>query len=106
MTTETFAFTVLAAILGMTVVFLFLGILSFLMYAIKEFFGDGDERADADGSGGVARSSAERGTDYDWVIAAAAAFVLEEQLDSRRSAAAWVPRPAGAADSWQNLPRF
>lgn len=124
MTTETFAFSILAAVLGMAVVFLFLGILSFLMYAIKEFFGEGEKasateardgrpaagnKTGAAGSGadGAARTGEANGggSSNDWLIAAAVAFLLEEELDSQRSAAAWVPRTTGAGDIWHNLPR-
>lgn len=99
MTTETFAFSILAAVLGMSVVFLFLGILSFLMYAIKALFGEAGSRADADEACG--RSGGD-----DWVIAAAAAFVLEEELSLKRTAAAWVPKAVRGDDPWHNLPRL
>lgn len=119
MNSELFVFSILAAVLGMAVVFTFLGILSFLMYGINRLFGErqpaaggsgGESKPAADAAGRQARASGsadgEDSDDRRWVIAAAAAFVLAEQLDLRRSAAAWQPRAASAVDPWLILPRL
>ncbi|TVQ36645.1 MAG: hypothetical protein EA384_13885 [Spirochaetaceae bacterium] len=108
MNSELFSFSILAAILGMGVVFLFLGILSFLMHAIKVLFGEkpaaqsAGRRIGEDGN----RSGSQHGeSPEEWVVAAAAAFLIEEELDSKRSAAAWQPQAGPAVDSWLSMPR-
>ena len=123
MNSELFVFSILAAVLGMAVVFIFLGILSFLMYGINRLFGErqpgagqpgarghsGGSKPAADAAGRQARAGSADGEDSGdrrWVVAAAAAFVLAEQLDLRRSAAAWQPRAASAVDPWLILPRL
>lgn len=121
MNSELLSFSVLAAILGMGVVFLFLGILSVLMAAINRVFGDrpvdsqsaGDRKQDggSPGSGKKAAqgadgsSPAEEGAMPQWVIAAAVAFLMEEDLDFRRSASAWQPSSGRESDGWHFLPR-
>ena len=106
MNSELFTFSILAAILGMAVVFLFLGILSFLMSAIKAIFGERPARERstvASQQQGAAAEPAD--SEADWVIAAAAAYLIDEELDARRSAAAWKPRVQQAADAWLTMPR-
>lgn len=106
MNSELFSFSILAAILGMAVVFVFLGILSFLMFAIKTVFGEKPAR-----EGSAARlqqqsTEAEQAEgDAGWVIAAAAAYLIEEEGDARRSAAPWKPAAERSADAWLRLPR-
>ena len=106
MNSELYTFSILAAILGMGVVFLFLGILSFLMSAIKTVFGEKPARERSTAASQQQSAAAEQADcDAEWVIAAAAAYLIEEELDARRSAAAWKPRAERAADAWLTMPR-
>ena len=109
MNSEIFSFSVLAAILGMAVVFLFLGILSFLMYAIKTLFGEKTPRQPEAAEGSAEQQSGsgrhEGEGSQEWVIAAAAAFLIAEDLDARYSAAAWQPKIGPTADNWLTTPR-
>ena len=126
MNNQVLSFSLLAAGLGMGVVFLFLGILSVLMTAIKRLFGEGEaatkpavvggkestagtqsaaggKRAGA-GPAGSERTEGANGADRgglpDWVMAAAVAYVMEEQHEFRRSAIAWQPEPGRGRDAW------
>ena len=120
MNSELLSFSVLAAILGMGVVFVFLGILSVFMAVINRVFGDqpaenqsaGDPKHDGrPGSGNKPDQGAdgsihaEQGVVPRWVIAAAVAFLMEEDLDFQRSAAAWQPSSGRESDGWHFLPR-
>lgn len=111
MNNQVLSFSLLAAALGMGVVFLFLGILSVLMAAIKRVFGEGDSvpkgnaAAGNEPRAGAAQQRAGGGaTDSgglpDWVMAAAVAFVMEEQHEFQRSASAWQPHPGPGRDAW------
>ena len=119
MNNQVLSFSLLAAALGMGVVFLFLGILSVLMAAIKRFFGDGESspQSAVASSGGPTASNgpnsasavgdhngAGSGVDPagvpDWVMAAVVAFVMEEQNEFQRTASAWLPEPGRGSDAW------
>lgn len=100
--------TLLIAVLGMGVVFLFLWILS-LMMALITRVADRPERRESAASVAAqtgdrtlaAAASAEAPTTPPWVVLAAAAFLSAEELDATRSAAAWTP----AVDpAWPNRP--
>lgn len=96
MNIEDFGYSLLSAVLGMVIVFTFLWFLSVMMSIIKRSFGEKPQR-DASASAPAqetrpARMDAESAIGSDWVIAAVAAFLMEEELDSRRSALSWVHR--------------
>ena len=106
MNSELFTFSILAAILGMAVVFVFLGILSFLMFAIKTVFGEKPIRERPAARSRQQSAAAEQTEgEAEWVIAAAAAYLIAEEGDARRSAEAWRPAAERAADVWLRLPR-
>jgi len=98
MNIEVFGYSVLSAVLGMAIVFSFLWLLSVMMSIIKRSFGEKPQRDDSSSSTASAqeirpvRMEAHAATESDWVIAAVAAFLMEEAMDSRRSALAWVHR--------------
>ncbi|TVR03695.1 MAG: hypothetical protein EA403_06565 [Spirochaetaceae bacterium] len=118
MSNQVFSFSLLAAGLGMGVVFLFLGILSVLMTAIKRLFGEADSAPNStaaaggkksaggaqSGAGDQRASEGPAGSDPaglpDWVTAAVVAFVMEEQNEFQRSASAWQPEPGRGRDAW------
>ena len=118
MNNQVLSFSLLAAALGMGVVFLFLGILSVLMAAIKRVFGEGDSVPKGNAAAGNeprAGAAQQRAGDNqqragggatdsgglpDWVMAAAVAFVMEEQHEFQRSASAWQPHPGPGRDAW------
>lgn len=106
MNSELYTFSILAAILGMTVVFLFLGILSFLMFAIKLVFGEKPIRErPAEWLQQQSAAAEQTEGEAEWVIAAAAAYLIAEEADARRSAEAWRPAAERAADVWLRMPR-
>ncbi len=113
MNNQVLSFSLLAAGLGMGVVFLFLGILSVLMTAIKRLFGEGEAatkpavvggKESTAGTQSAAGAEGAKGSDRgglpDWVMAAAVAYVMEEQHEFRRSAIAWQPEPGRGRDAW------
>jgi len=117
MNVESFSYTVITAILGMSVVFVFLWVLSLLMSGIKLAFG---EKPQKNGSAGNAAITADIRTGPrtggstvlsetgvpGWVLAAVATYLIEEELESQRSAEAWAPRPIASTEPWVALPRF
>lgn len=96
MNIEVFGYSVLSAVLGMAIVFTFLWLLSVMMSVIKRSFGEKPQRDDSSSASAQeirpVRMEAHAAAESDWVIAAVAAFLMEEALDSRRSALAWVHR--------------
>lgn len=106
---ESFSYVVVAALIGMCVVFIFLWALSVLMRCIKSVFG---ERNQSTGGEHTVRSSSKdkRVAAFDsqssgipiWVSAAVAVFVLEDEY--RCSAQSWIPRPEEANVPWILFP--
>ena len=79
MNIEAYSYTVLSAILGISIVFAFLGFLSVFMVLIKRLFDDKPVKTDisiAPVSSGKAESPAS--DDTDWITAAVAAYLEEE----------------------------
>jgi len=110
MNPEVFRYSILVAVLGMSIVFSALVLLSLMMVAIKGVFG---ERTTS-GAGARQRSEArvvqgntptQTGETERWLVAAAVAFLSEEALESHRSAEAWRPAQGESIDPWVNLPR-
>jgi sodium pump decarboxylase gamma subunit len=104
----------MTAILGILIVFTFLALLSFLMFAIKEIFGekpihesapDEAKTVDAKTAAEQERAALSRST-QGWVIAAATVFLTEEALEARRSAASWKPSAEEKSDPWVAFPRI
>jgi len=113
MNVETFSYTVITAILGMSVVFVFLWVLSLLMSGIKLAFGEKPQKNGAVGSTIVGADARTSGSTLPskagvpgWVLAAVATYLIEEELESQRSAEAWAPRPIASTEPWVALPRF
>lgn len=111
---ETFMYTVKVALLGIGVVFVSLWALSMLMSVIKRLFDKDPEKKKrplgggrsvaAEGSGAAA-GGAGAPTDGEaplpsWVIPAAAAFLMEEELEASRSAEPWTKSRSGGYDPW------
>ncbi len=103
MNIEAYSYTVLSAILGMLIVFGFLGFLSVFMVLIKRVFDD----KPAQPATTVVASSSDKGRDTadeaGWITAAVAAYLEEE--DSPRSALAWQPTVNEKSDPWVITPR-
>ncbi len=110
MKTEVLSYSVVVAILGMAVVFGFLWFLSVLMSTIKAMFGERPQRDDPERaeSPSTPKRPATESVDGvpQWVLAAVAAYVIEEELDAQRSAEAWIPDPSAFPDAWTAAPRF
>jgi hypothetical protein len=99
---EVYSYTILAAILGMLVVFGFLWFLSILMSVLVKVFADKKPEVKTVFAVSV------KGTASDWVFAAAAAFLSEEELECSVSAESWGPGNSEKSDPWVHgtkLPR-
>lgn len=110
---EVFEYSVLTAILGMLIVFTFLALLSFLMFAIKEVFGEKPiheparaeaRQVDADTAARQEKIARSKST-KEWVVAAAAVYLMEEAMEAKRSAASWKPSSEDRHDPWVAFPR-
>lgn len=108
---QAYSYTVLSSIIGMLIVFAFLGFLSLMMVVIKRIF----EKQPDTGKTSLPKSSPEGGkpaesgvkdtvTDNSWVIAAVAAYLDEE--DQPKSALSWQPAESEKHDPWVNVPRI
>ena len=106
MNIEAYSYTVLSAILGILIVFGFLGFLCLFMVLIKRVF-DGNpaksEIAVTAVAGASTASASEAADDTDWITAAVAAYLEEE--DSPRSAMSWLPAENEKSDPWVSTPR-
>lgn len=109
MNVEAYSYTVMSAIVGMAIVFSFLGLLCVMMVAIKKIFdksANGTEKVQATPVAApsvVAPASASEDNDS-WVIAAVAAFL--EQEDIPVSAMAWLPPSGEKQDPWVSMPKL
>ena len=105
MNIEAYSYTVLSAILGILIVFAFLGFLCVFMVLIKRLFDDKPAKTEISvapaASGKAEKSSA--AADVDWITAAVAAYLEEE--DSPRSALAWQYAVNEKSDPWVATPR-
>ena len=108
---QAYSYTVLSSIIGMGIVFTFLGFLSVLMVVIKKLF-DNPQKAvitqdpgKKSGAGETKSASAESSAeDSSWIIAAVAAFLEDE--DQPRSALSWLPQSGEKQDQWVSSPRI
>lgn len=117
MNTEAYNYVLISALLGMGVVFIFLWVLSLIMSWIKLLFGEKPQKglgtpvaetAAVASSTNIAAGTS-NGKDESvpvWVFAAVAAYLIEEELESQRSAESWAPVAAVGSDPWVVLPRF
>lgn len=105
MNVESFSYALLAAVVGMAIVFLFLVVLSVLMVVIRAIFDDnavaGGDQHDAatDGDAGEqAAGKTSRAADQTddgvprWAVAAALAYLSEEEREYAPRAAGWTVR--------------
>jgi Na+-transporting methylmalonyl-CoA/oxaloacetate decarboxylase gamma subunit len=104
MNSETYAYTLLAALIGMSTVFIGLTLLSLMMMLLRRFF-----KAEVPRAATSRRSPAPlrlRGTAADtrWVLAAAAVFLETESGQVHRSARRWKPTVGTPLDPWLNQP--
>ena len=105
---QAYSYTVLSSIIGMAIVFAFLGFLSVMMVVIKRIF---DRQPSAVKTVNVQEKSAsapaavDQGSSDDaWVMAAVAAYLEEE--DQTKSALSWLPSESEKHDPWVNTPRI
>lgn len=103
MNIEAYSYTVLSAILGILIVFGFLGFLCLFMVLIKRIFDDKPVKIEAAVTVGASASAASVSDESDWITAAVAAYLEEE--DSPRSALAWLPADNEKSDPWVSTPR-
>lgn len=105
MNVESFSYALLAAVVGMAIVFLFLVVLSVLMVVIRAIFEDraaargGQPETAADGdAGGQPAGETSRAADQTddgvprWAVAAALAYLSEEEREYAPRAAGWTAR--------------
>lgn len=108
---QAYSYTVLTSIIGMLIVFAFLGFLCLMMVVIKRIF----DKTPGTGKVSQPKASPEVGkpsessakdtvSDNGWVIAAVAAYLEEE--DQPRSALSWQPAESEKNDPWVNVPRI
>lgn len=106
MNIEAFGYSVMASVLGISIVFLSLVGLSLLMVLLKVLFGDKENKP-----GTVAAVPAEAGVsavareNNDWIMAAVAAYMMEED-GVAPSALSWGPKADEPADPWMNNAAF
>jgi sodium pump decarboxylase gamma subunit len=105
MNIEAFSYTVLSAILGILIVFAFLGFLCLFMIVLKRVVDGNPVKiktavTSAAAASGTAVSAAD---ESDWITAAVAAYLEEE--DSPRSAMSWLPAENEKLDPWVSTPR-
>lgn len=104
MNVESFSYALLAAVVGMAIVFLFLVVLSVLMVVIRAIFDDkvvaaggGGPEAVADGDKQAAGETSRAADQTDdgvprWAVAAALAYLSEEEREYAPRAAGWTVR--------------
>ncbi len=103
MNIEAYSYTVLSAILGITIVFCFLGFLCLFMVLIKRLFDDKPAQPATTVVESSSDNKSEKADDTDWITAAVAAYLEEE--DSPRSALAWQYSANEKSDPWVVTPR-
>ena len=103
MNIEAYSYTVLSAILGIIIVFAFLGFLCVFMWIIKKLFDGKVVSTDKDSSLSIKVSESEAADDIDWISAAIAVYLEKE--DFPRSAIPWQPREDEKSDPWVSVPR-
>lgn len=111
---EMYIYSVMAAIIGIFTVFIFLALLSFLMFAIKEIFGEkplhevkkaSAKKMDSGTLAAGKKSTGAKGETENWVLAATVVFLTEEALEVKRSAESWKPSKEERSDPWIVFPR-
>jgi sodium pump decarboxylase gamma subunit len=112
---DAYIYSVMTAVMGMLIVFAFLALLSFLMFAIKEIFGEqpihepgraaAAQKVDAQTAAAEERIARKKSGAPEWVTAATTVFLMEEALEARRSAEAWRPSREEKYDPWVTFPR-
>lgn len=105
MNSEAYGYVVLVAILGMSIVFLFLWFLSGIMSAIKLIFGVREHP----GTAGVtttdepARGLAKH-DDQTWIIATVTAFLDAEERERASDPGPWIAGRPAHGDPWLTAP--
>ena len=93
-----YGYVIIAAVLGMAIVFLFLWFLSGLMSLIRRVFSE-REPAGAPSGGAAIPEEADR-----WLVAAAVAFLEAEERDRAPDPTPWVAGRAHHEDPWLSAP--
>lgn len=109
MNVEVYSYSILASILGISVVFLVLVGLCLLMILLKKVFDEKEKPAPAAavpaGGAPAAAVSAPAANSSLWLMAAVAAY-LEEESSGAPRAGSWVRAYAEVSDPWMNRATF
>ncbi len=100
---EDYMFSVFTTILGMTIVFLFLGFLSYLMVFLKKVFKEDSEKKQTEEVQAEieTKEKVDEEKKLDWLIAAVAAYLsAEEEELFPHSAKGWQPIANEKYDPW------
>lgn len=104
---EVYSHTVRSAILGMIIVFSFLGFLCVMMVVIKKIFDKPAKGAEKIQATPVVAPAVAADTSADndsWVVATVVAFL--EQEDIPVSAMSWLPPSGEKQDPWVSIPKL
>ncbi len=110
MNLELYSYSVMASILGISIVFISLLGLSLLMVLLKVIFQEKETKtapAAVSGKAAPAPAVPAQGSQEgnDWIMAAVAAYLIQEDLPAP-SAASWVSRGSEMLDPWMNRAAF
>ena len=111
MNIELYSYSVMASVLGIIIVFVSLLGLSLLMVLLKVLFQDKEkpsapaEVTPKSSAPPAASAGSHPGEGQDWIMAAVAAFLMEEETPTP-SAAAWGRRSTEVLDPWMNRAAF
>ena len=95
MNIESFSYVLLTTVVGMAIVFLFLVVLSLLMVVIRAIFDDKPAPSPASSQNGSTTDGGSDQTDDGvprWVVAAALAYLSEEEREYAPRASGWTIR--------------
>jgi len=108
MNIEAFGYSVMASVLGISIVFISLVGLSLLMVLLKVLFGDKEKKpasVEVAASSGNTGAGAVAKENNDWIMAAVAAYLMEED-GVAPSALSWGPQVGEPTDPWINNAAF
>ena len=101
MNTEVYMYSVFTTVLGMTIVFLFLGFLSLLMVLLKSFFHERKTAMEEEATEDEATEKVVEEKKLDWLIAAVSAYLTAEEEELYpHSAKDWQPIANERFDPW------
>ncbi|NOY07733.1 MAG: hypothetical protein GXP33_02695 [Spirochaetes bacterium] len=98
---EAYSYSIFTAVIGMTVVFLFLWFLSFLMVSLKVLFKEKKTVSGAEIVREEERIAVKDEKKAEWIVAAVSAYITEEEEELYpRSAEGWQPVTNEKYDPW------